>query len=85
MSNFEVEHIVWEDRIYKDVGEKIYGLCEIELIWHGGGSDRYIAQGTYEFTDRGRFTHSHGLGMTIDENTMGLAGVNLIRVGTILK
>lgn len=83
-SSFNVEHIVWEDRIYKDVGEKVYGLCEIELIWHGSGSDHHIVQGTYEFTANGRFTN-HALGIKLDENTVGLAGVNLIRVGTIVE
>ena len=75
----KVEHIVWEDS-YDYTADRIYGLLEIEVYWHGGGSDCVIAEGTFYTKGRGRF-ENRILG-TVSEDTMGVSGVSLRRVGT---
>jgi hypothetical protein len=74
----KIEHIVWEDS-YDYTADKIYGLLEIKIYWHGGGSDTLIAQGTYH--KEGRFENRL---IRIDEDTMGVSGISLVRVGTIV-
>ena len=75
----KIEHIVWEDS-YDYTAERICGLLEIEVYWHGGGSDCIIAEGTFYTKGRGRF-ENRILG-TVSEDTMGVSGVSLRRVGT---
>jgi hypothetical protein len=78
----KIELIVWEDS-YDYTAERIYGLLEIEVYWHGGGSDCIIAEGTFYTKGRGRF-ENRILG-TVSEDTMGVSGVILRRVGTRIK
>jgi hypothetical protein len=75
----EIEHIVWEDWNYTD--KNIHGILELEIYWHGGGTDIIIMQGTYTHNGRGKFANSF---VTIDGDTMGVSGVSLRRVGTIV-
>lgn len=75
----EIEHIVWEDWNYTD--KNLTGILELEIYWHGGGTDITIMQGTYTHNGRGKFTNSF---VTIDGDTMGVSGVSLRRVGTIV-
>lgn len=77
----KVEHIVWEEWNYTD--KNVYGILEIDVHWHGGGTDTLIMQGTYTNRGgRGVFANSF---MSIDENTMGVSGISLRRVGTIVE
>lgn len=78
----KIEHIVWEDS-YDYTADKVSGLLEIEVIWHGGGTDRIIAEGTFFTKGRGQF--KNGVLGTVDEDTMGVSGVHLRRVGTIVE
>lgn len=78
----KIEHIVWEDS-YDYTAERIHGLLEIEVYWHGGGTDRVIAEGTFYTKGRGRF-ENRILG-TVSEDTVGVSGVSLRRVGTIVE
>lgn len=76
----KVEHIVWEEWNYTD--KNVYGILEIEVYWHGGGTDTVIMQGTYvNIGGRGMFTNAF---ITVDENTEGVSGVSLRRIGTIV-
>jgi hypothetical protein len=78
-TSYEIEHIVWETS-YDYTAEVIRGLLEIRVYWHGGGTDTFIAEGS--FYKEGKFAH-RVLG-TIDEATPGVSGVALIRVGNIV-
>jgi hypothetical protein len=78
----KIEHIVWEDS-YDYTAERIHGLLEIEVYWHGGGTDRIVAEGTFHTKGRGRF-ENRVLG-TVSEDTQGVSGVSLRRVGTIVE
>lgn len=78
----KIEHIVWEDS-YDYTADKVSGLLEIEVYWHGGGTDRIIAEGVFFTKGRGKFQHPV-LGK-IDEDTQGVSGVSLRRVGTIVE
>ena len=76
----KVEHIVWEDWNYTD--KHVYGILEIEIYWHGGGTDTLVMQGTYTNRGgRGMFANSF---IAIDEDTEGVSGVSLRRIGTIV-
>jgi hypothetical protein len=75
----QIEHIVWEDWNYTD--KKLTGILDIEVYWHGGGTDTVIMQGTYTHDGRGKFANSF---VTISEDTMGVSGVSLRRIGTIV-
>lgn len=75
----KVEHIVWEDWNRSD--KHVYGILEIDIHWHGGGTDTLIMQGSYVNNGRGKFVNSF---MAIDENTEGVSGVSLRRIGTIV-
>ena len=74
-----VEHIVWEDWNWTD--KNLNGILEIEVHWHGGGTDVIIMQGTYINNGRGKFINSF---ITISEDTMGVSGITLRRIGTIV-
>ncbi len=76
----KIEHIIWEDY---DWDETVSGILEIEIIWHGGGSDKLIAQGTYTSKGRGEFINNL-VGIKVNEDTMGVAGVNCLRIGEIV-
>jgi len=75
----QVEHIVWEEWNYTD--KNVFGILELDIHWHGGGTDRVIMQGTYTAIGRGMFTNQF---VTVDEDTMGVSGVTLKRIGTIV-
>lgn len=76
----KVEHIVWEDWNYTD--KNVYGILELDVHWHGGGTDTIIMQGTYvNRGGRGMFANSF---MAIDEDTMGVSGITLRRIGQIV-
>jgi len=74
----QIEHIVWEDWNYDD--KKVSGILELEVYWHGGGTDIVIMEGTYTHDGRGKFVNSF---VTIDEDTMGFSGMTLRRIGQI--
>jgi hypothetical protein len=76
----QVEHIIWEDWNYTD--KNVFGILELDIHWHGGGTDRVIMQGTYTATGRGMFTNQF---VTIDDDTMGVSGVSLLRYGYIAE
>ena len=76
----KVEHIVWEDWNYTD--KKVSGILELEVYWHGGGTDTITMEGTYTNDGRGKFINTF---VTIDEDTMGVSGVSLRRIGTIVE
>ncbi len=76
----QVEHIIWEDHSYDDT--VVTGLLDIEIYWHGGGTDRFIAEGTY--TDLGRGIFQNRLLGQISEDTTGVSGIRLVRVGRIV-
>ncbi len=76
-----VGHIIWED--YRGAEPVVSGLLDIEIHWHGGATDRFIAEGTY--TDKGRGVYQNYLLGQINEDTMGVSGVSLRRVGTIVE
>jgi hypothetical protein len=75
----QVEHIVWEDWNYTD--KNVFGILELDIHWHGVGTYRVVMQGTYTATGRGMFTNQF---VTVDEDTMGVSGVTLKRIGTIV-
>lgn len=76
----EVEHIVWQDWNYTD--KKVVGILELQIYHHGeSDSDIVIMEGTFIAEGRGKFVNSY---VTIDENTMGISGVSLRRVGEII-
>ena len=77
----KVEHIIWED--YHGADAVVSGLLDIEIHWHGGGTDRFIAEGTY--TDKGRGIYQNYLLGQISEDTMGVSGVSLRRVGHLAE
>ena len=76
----KIEHIIWEDWNYID--KNVFGILELEIHYHGGGTDRTIMQGTYVGRRRGMFANQF---VTIDENTMGVSGISLLRIGTIAE
>lgn len=76
----KIEHIVWENCNWTD--KKVSGILEIEVYWHGGGTDTVIMEGTYINNGRGSFTNHF---VSIDENTTGLSGISLRRIGTIVE
>lgn len=67
-----VEHIVWNDKVYGDIGEKIYGICELEIFYHGGGSEKIICEGVYIFEGLGLLRAHYGL-----ISSLGLKSVKL--------
>lgn len=75
----KVEHIIWEDYSYED---KVSGILELEIYWHGGGTNLIIMQGTYTSLGRGCFKNTF---VTIDENTISVSGVSLRRVGHLAE
>lgn len=75
----KVEHIIWEDYSYEP---KVSGILELEIYWHGGGTDIFIMQGTYYSLGLGSFKNTF---VTIDENTMGVSGISLRRVGYLAE
>lgn len=75
----KVEHIIWEDYSYDP---SVSGILELEIYWHGGGTDLIIMQGTYTSLGRGSFKNTF---VTIDENTMGVSGISLRRVGHLAE
>jgi len=77
----KIEHIVWKDYHW---GETVSGILEIEIVWHGGGSDTFVAQGTYINKGRGEFINNL-VGLKVNEDTMGVSGVNCLRVGEIVR
>lgn len=74
-----VEHIIWEDWNWTD--KNVTGILELEVYWHGGGTDIIIMEGTYVNNDRGKFVNSF---VTIDEDTEGVSGITLRRIGQIV-
>lgn len=48
----------------------------------GGGTDIIIMEGTYVNNGRGKFVNSF---VTIDEDTMGVSGITLRRIGRIVS
>lgn len=76
----KIEHIVWEDWNYTD--KKVHGILEIEVYWHGGGTDIVIMEGTFISDGRGSFTNQF---VSINEDTMGVSGISLRRIGTIAE
>jgi hypothetical protein len=77
----KIEHIVWEDWNYTD--KKVFGILEIEVHWHGGGTDKFIMEGTYSNKDRGLFTNR--IMGTLSSDTEGVSNVSLLRIGTIAE
>lgn len=82
----KIEHIIWKD--YYGSESVVEGLLEIEVYWHGGGKDTFIAEGTYnsgvdDRTFKSRFKNSI-LG-EVSEDTMGVSGIMLLRVGRIVE
>ncbi len=77
----QVNHIIWK---YSDPCEKSRGILEITVYQHGGGSMTWILEGVYDPEGRGSF-YNVGLGIRIDENTLGVSGVSCSRVGTIVE
>lgn len=75
----EIEHIVWQDYY----GGDVYGIIDLEIIWHGGDKDRVVMQGHFIDDGRGEF-NNHVCNLSIDENTTGVAAVRPIRVGKIV-
>jgi hypothetical protein len=76
----KIEHIIWEEWNYTD--KKVFGILELDIHYHGGGTDRVIMQGTYINMGRGMFANQF---VTIDEDTMGVSNVSLLRIGTIAE
>ena len=76
----KVEHIVWED--WNWIDQAAAGILELKIYWHGGGADTVVMEGTYNNNGRGSFTNQF---VTIDENTQGVSGISLCRVGTIAE
>jgi hypothetical protein len=76
----QIEHIIWNDY---DWDETVSGILEIEIVWHGGGSDTFISQGVYTNKGCGEFTNII-IGIKVNEDTMGVSGVNCLRVGEIV-
>lgn len=76
----KIEHIVWEDSYDYTADNRIYGLLEIKIYYHDGGSNTLIMQGSYH--KEGRFENR--LVGRIDEDAMGVSSISLIRVGTIV-
>lgn len=70
----QVQHIVWED--YN--GGEVKGILDIEVIWHGGGRDKIIIQGTYD--GHNDITNAV-FGLMDFGNMVGVAGISVIRVG----
>lgn len=79
-----VQHIVWNDKVYGDIGEKISGICELEIFYHGGGSETIICQGVYIFEGLGKFVN-RVLGIEISRETLGVSGISLKRVGEFVE
>lgn len=75
----KVEHIIWEDYSHDP---KVSGILELEIYWHGGGTDIFIMQGTYTSLGRGCFKNTF---VTIDESVMGVSGISLRRVGHLAE
>lgn len=75
----KVEHIIWEDYSYDP---SVSGILELEIYWHGGDKDIFIMQGTYYSLGRGSFKNTF---VTIDENTMGVSGISLLRIGHLAE
>ena len=73
-----VEHIIWEDWNWTD--KNVTGILELEVYWHGGGTDIIIMEGTYVNNGRGKFVNTF---VTIDEDTTGVSGITLRRIGKI--
>jgi hypothetical protein len=76
----KVEHIIWEDWNWTD--KNVYGILELEVYWHGGGSSIIIMEGTYVNNGRGKFVNSF---VAIDEDTEGVSGITLRRIGRIVS
>lgn len=77
----KVQHIVWEEH---DDRSCVFGLCEIEIFYHGGGSDTFICEGRYDDEHGKRIFTSKFGSHRISEDTEGVSGIRLIRKGTIL-
>jgi len=75
----EVQHIVWQDWNCED--RKVVGILELEIFHHGSDSDIVIMEGTFIADGHGKFMNSY---VTIDENTIGISGVSLRRIGQII-
>ena len=75
-----IEHIVWKNWNWSD--KDVTGILEISAHRHGGGSDAIIMEGTYNGNFRGKFSNRI---LTIDEDTMGVSGITLLRVGEIVS
>ncbi len=80
----KIEHIIWKDFNYYLSDKTVSGLLEIEVVWHGGGSDTFVAEGIYTDTGRGEFVNRL-IGVCINEETMGVSGVHCLRVGEIVE
>lgn len=76
----KIEHIVWEDS-YDYTADRIYGILEIKIHWHDGGSDTLIMEGIYH--KEGIFENRLLKGR-LDADSMGVSGISLVRVGTIV-
>jgi len=76
--HYTVEHMVWEHWWEETV---VTGLCHIEVFYHGGGSLKHIAEGTFTFSDDGR-NKFHTVFGEISCDTSGVSGIHLLRVGS---
>lgn len=78
----KIQHIIWDDSVKFD--PKVTGICEIEIYYHGGGSNTILVEGTYEIINgKGKFTN-RDLGISVGEDTTGVSDVFLVRVGNIV-
>lgn len=76
----KIEHIVWKDCANSD--KRQVGLLDIEVVWHGGRTEQFIAQGYYYPENGGQF--SNNCGFTIDTKQLGVAAVTCVRSGRIV-
>lgn len=77
----QVEHIVWET--HWDSSDILYGICEIQVCWHGGDSDVIVLQGSY-YASINQFKNDF---MALNQDTMdamGISGISLKRIGRII-
>lgn len=75
----EINHIIWRDINWSD--QKVQGLLELDLIYHGGGKDRILIEGTFDLTTD-KLIPAGSCFFKID--TTGVAGIHLQRVGEIV-
>lgn len=77
-----IEHILWDDTIHED---KLHGILDLTIYYHGGGHEHIIVEGTYVYqryplrnyvdTKFGKFN---------EDDMCGVSGIHLNRVGEII-